>query len=76
MTAFSPRELEAEIAAALSEFRERERRLSWRVRISPAKWEQDQYSGGEIVWVVAVMGGNCLYNNHVEEGWGWGRFET
>ena len=26
-------------------------------------------------WVIAVLGNRCLHFNHVEGGWGWGRFE-
>lgn len=76
MDTFSPTELLAETDAALAVFNERERRFWSLVRIPPATWEQHQYPGEELVWVGAVVGRRSLYFNPVEEGWGWGQFET
>ena len=35
-----------------------------------------QYGKDEEVWVVAVMGNQCVYYNEIEEGWGWGNFTS
>jgi hypothetical protein len=78
MSILSLNELLAEIKvaeASITELGERERRFWDRLVISPAKWEQRQYPGARLFWVVAVMGRRCLYYNDVECGWGWGRFE-
>ncbi len=61
---------------ALDGLGSRERRLWEHVRIQPTQWRQEQYAGAGSVWVIAVMGNRCLYFNTIEEGWGWGRFET
>jgi hypothetical protein len=79
MAMLSSDQIRREIQSAertLDEVGVRERRLWDRIRIKPAQWRQAQYPGDELVWVVAVMGRRCLYFNHVEGGWGWGRFDV
>ncbi len=71
-------DLEKEIALANTKLREPDERaihLWERIRIVPELWTQTQYSGGEQVWVIAVMGHQCLYYNFVEGGWGWGHYK-
>jgi hypothetical protein len=68
-----------EVAEAERDLDASERRLWERIRIAPVRWEQRQYGDeanqySERFWVVAIMGTRCLYFNHVEGGWGWGRF--
>jgi hypothetical protein len=61
---------------ALDELGERERRLWDRMYVEPSRWKQEQYPGYDPFWVVAILGRRCLYLNHMEGGWGWGRFDT
>jgi hypothetical protein len=78
MRHFSEDEIEAELqatATAVAELGDRELRLWQRIAVTPARWKQQQYPGDGPVWVVGVMGRRCLYFNHMEGGWGWGRFE-
>lgn len=49
-------------------------RLWERMRIAPLLWSQNQYPEENPFWVVAILGCRCMYFNHVEGGWGWGRF--
>lgn len=79
MTTWKLAEVEREIAESEHQMDARSARLWDRLRIRPALWAQGQYRDesdqcGEPFWVVAVMGTRCLYFNHVEGGWGWGRF--
>ena len=55
----------------LNDIGPREQRLCERIRVSPTKWQQAQYSApaNMPVRVVAVMGRGCLYFNVVERGW-------
>ena len=71
-------ELDKEIAASEGKLREpdeRAIRLWERMRIEPSRWNQEQYPGVGLFWVIAVIGNRCLYHNEVEGGWGWGRYE-
>jgi hypothetical protein len=72
-------EVAQEIAGAERDLDAKARRLWERIRIAPVLWKQRQYPDeanqySERFWVVAIMGTRCLYFNHVEGGWGWGRF--
>ena len=72
-------ELRQEIETAEARIAERGSREQWlweKVRIEPEQWANPQYDAGDRVWVVALLGNACLYWNPVEEGWGWGEFET
>lgn len=44
-------------------------------KILPVKWVQKQYDNAGDFWVIALIGKNCLYYNHIEEGWGWGSYK-
>jgi hypothetical protein len=71
-------EVEKEIALAeskLMEPDERAIRLWKRIQIAPQRWSQKQYPHINQFWVVAVKGFRCLYFNHVEGGWGWGKYD-
>ncbi len=77
MRQLTKEEVEGEIAEAereLNEEDERAYRLLQRMQITPELWTQEQYPGNELFWVIAIMGSRCLYYNHVEGGWGWGRY--
>lgn len=54
----------------------RQRRLWKLIQVPPMRWNQSQYPGAGPVWVVAIIGRKCLYHNHVEDGWGWGSFDS
>jgi hypothetical protein len=49
-------------------------RLWERIKVPASLWDQAQYPIDSTFWVVAILGNQCLYFNHVEGGWGWGRY--
>jgi hypothetical protein len=70
-------QVQAEIAKAEHELVEpdsRAVRLWERIKIPASLWRQSQYPVDSSFWVIAVMGNRCMYFNHVEGGWGWGRY--
>ncbi len=71
-------QVQSEISVAERELSEpdgRAVRLWERIRIPPCLWSQSQYQIDSAFWVIAVLGSRCLYFNHVEAGWGWGRYD-
>ncbi|MHB1390129.1 MAG: hypothetical protein ACYCXF_02695 [Thermoleophilia bacterium] len=66
-----------EIATAEGELVEldgRALRLWERIKVPASLWKQSQYQIDSSFWVVAILGNRCMYFNHVERGWGWGRY--
>jgi hypothetical protein len=79
MTALSTSDVIHEIEGAdraLGKLSASARRLWDWIRITPEQWRSNQYPGNGTVWVVGVLGRKCLYFIEVEEGWGWGGYET
>ena len=77
MRQLTKKELEKCISEAEHELKEEDERairLWQRIQKSPVAWSQEQYPGGDTFWVIAIMGSRCPYYNHVEGGWGWGKY--
>jgi hypothetical protein len=70
--------VQEEIATAERELIEpdgRAVRLWERIKIPASLWGQSQYPIESSFWVIAILGNRCMYFNHVEGGWGWGRYD-
>lgn len=59
----------------LSDSSARAFKLWERIKVPASLWNQEQYSMEPTFWVIAIMGGRCLYFNYVEGGWGWGQYQ-
>ena len=68
-------QIEDEIETAELELVEPDGRASrlWeRIKVPASLWTQSQYPFDSSFWVIAILGGHCMYFNFVEGGWGWG----